>query len=48
MEEGEGEWRRGRESGGEGESSGGSRGFLLVLKNYPFSELKFIFLLSSS
>ena len=21
--------------------SGGSRGFLLVLKNYPFSELKF-------
>ena len=23
--------------------SGGSRGFLLVLKNYPFSELKLFF-----
>ena len=27
-----------------GEPSGGSRGFLLVLKNYPFSELKTFFI----
>ena len=29
-------------------ASGGSRGFLLVLKNYPFSDLKNNLLLSSS
>ena len=50
---GEGEQHRVKGNNGEGEQhrvkgnntgcSGGSRGFLLVLKNYPFSELNFFF-----